>query len=76
MDGLFLSPSRFMVKFYFPLKIAVQRIFGFDINHCTRSGKAANALHFNPVRLDLVVESLAANTEAFGRFELVPAGFI
>ena len=34
------------------------------------------ALHFNPVGLDLVVEGLAADAEALGGFELVPAGFL
>lgn len=33
-------------------------------------------LHFNPVGLDLVVKGLAADAEAFGGFELVPAGFL
>ena len=33
-------------------------------------------LHFNPVGLDFVVEGLAADAEAFGGFELVPAGFL
>src|SRR6266404_509567 len=32
--------------------------------------------NFNPVRLDLVVEGLAADAEAFGGFQFVAAGFL
>src|ERR1017187_2773728 len=60
----------------------------FDVKVCStnssRSGACESAesaflqtrLHFNPVGLDFIVEGLASDAEAFGGFELVPAGFL
>ena len=83
MGGQFYSLSDFIIVALFPTSDSIQLLFGLveRIQMAARNGVRALpqcriTSNLDAVGLDFVVEGLAADAEAFGGFELVPAGFL